>query len=383
MADRLEALFVNEGALGFGVMGHARAAEVLERQLRGHDVEARFVSLPPLGRVAAAATRGIPGLGTADLDLHPVRWHVTHAVRARRRIASELRRRPADVLHLHTHGLAFLSAGEMRRVPTLLAVDATAWQWHAMGIYRRLRRHSRATLAPSLAMERRALRRAATVLAFSRWSRRGVEEAAPGAHVVEHHPGIDLDEFRPAPRRPRSRPRVLFVGGRFAQKGGDDLLAALGRHAGRELDLDLVTPAEVAQRDGVRVHRLAPSDPELLDLYQQADVFCLPTRGDAVPFAVLEAMGCGTPVVASRIGGIADMLDEGRAGRLVAPGDVRGLAGAVRELLGDELARHELGERGRRRCEEHYDARRQVLALIEIMRAAAARAGEDARAEPR
>jgi glycosyltransferase involved in cell wall biosynthesis len=371
MADRLHALFVNEGALGSGVLGHARAAEVLERRLPGEDVKARFVSLPPFGPVAAAATRGIPGLAAADLDLHTVRWHVTQAVRGRRCIVSELRRRPADVLHVHTHGLAFLSAGPMGRVPTLLAVDATAWQWHAMGIYRRPRRHSRATLAPSLALERRALRRAAAVLAFSRWTRRGVEEAAPVARVLEHHPGIDLDAFRPAPRRPRSRPRVLFVGGRFAQKGGDDLLAALGPHAGRELDLDLVTPAPVARRDGVRVHRLAPSDPELLDLYQQADLFCLPTRGDAVPFAVLEAMGCGTPVVASRIGGIADVLDDGHAGRLVAPGDVRGLAEAVRGLLGDEPARRELGARGRRRCEEHYDARKQVVRLIEIMRAVA------------
>ena len=118
---------------------------------------------------------------------------------------------------------------------------------------------------------------------------------------------------------------MLFVGGRFAEKGGPELLDALGPLIGTRLDLDIVTPARVEERPGLRVHQLSPGDPALAELYQQADVFCLPTRGDAVPFAVLEAMACGAAVVATDVGGIPDLLDGGDAGRLVKVGDGRGL----------------------------------------------------------
>jgi glycosyltransferase involved in cell wall biosynthesis len=185
---------------------------------------------------------------------------------------------------------------------------------------------------------------------------------------VEHHPGIDLVRYRPAPRRERERPRVLFVGGRFAEKGGNDLLAALEGEIGRTLDLDLVTPEPIPERPGLRVHRLSQSDPKLLDLQQQADIFCLPTYGDAAPWAVLEAMACGAPVIATRLGGIPDMLADGRAGVLVRHGDPRGLADAVSALLADPARRRDLGAAGRERCEERYDQLRQFPLFVEHLR---------------
>ncbi len=215
-------------------------------------------------------------------------------------------------------------------------------------------------------MERRAFERAAVVLAWTAWTRRAVEQAAPRARVVEHHPGIDLRRWAPAPRRPRERPRVLFVGGRFAEKGGEDLLAALGDALGRDVELDLVTPADVAERPGVRVHRLGPGDPQLLDLQQQADVFCLPTHGDAVPWAVLEAMACGTPVVASPVGGIPDLLGGGEAGVLAPFGDSRALGEALRALLADAPRREALAAAARQRCEERYDPAQQGRLLLEL-----------------
>jgi glycosyltransferase involved in cell wall biosynthesis len=195
-----------------------------------------------------------------------------------------------------------------------------------------------------------------------------VERVAPRARVVEHHPGIDLERYRPAPRSLRMRPRVLFVGGRFAEKGGEDLLEVLSGQLGETVDVDVVTPAKVEARRGVRVHRLGPSDPELLELQQQADLFCLPTYGDAVPWAVLEAMACGTPVLATRVGGIPDLLDGGRAGALIAHGDRRALREALGALLAEPQAREQLAARARERCEQRYDARRQVPQLIEQLR---------------
>ena len=161
---------------------------------------------------------------------------------------------------------------------------------------------------------------------------------------------------------------MLFVGGRFREKGGEDLLDALGEDLGRTAELDLVTPARVAERPGLRVHRLSPGDPRVLELQQQADLLCLPTHGDTNPWALLEAMACGTPVVSSPVGAIGEMLDDGRAGVLVPHGDPRSLREALRALLGDPVRRVELAAAARSLCEVRYDARRQFPILAERLR---------------
>jgi glycosyltransferase involved in cell wall biosynthesis len=78
-------------------------------------------------------------------------------------------------------------------------------------------------------------------------------------------------------------------------------------------------------------------------------------------------MACGTPVLASQIGGIPDLLDEGRAGMLVPHGERRMLAESLRSLLADPQRRAELAARARARCELRYDARVQTGRLVELL----------------
>ena len=361
----MRVLFFNEGNLGSHILGQGQLDAALHAGLSSApDVETHFAGLTPMGRWArAGAVRPIPLLAARNLDFRALRWHLIQAFRARQQLQRELSAWPADIVHVHSHSLALTMSDVMRRVPVVLSLDTTVVDWWAMPAWRPAESYASMMIAPSRALERHALERAALTLAWTDWARRGAEREAPRARVINHHPGIDLKRYRPAPRRPRERPRVLFVGGRFAEKGGDDLLAALGEDLGRTVDLDLVTPAPVPERPGVRVHRLAASDPELLVLHQQADVLCLPTQGDACPWAVLEAMACGTPVISTRIGGIPDLLDGDRAGVLVPYGDPRSLGEAVRDLLGDEPRRTMLAGRARERCEQRYDARRQFSRL--------------------
>jgi glycosyltransferase involved in cell wall biosynthesis len=91
-------------------------------------------------------------------------------------------------------------------------------------------------------------------------------------------------------------------------------------------------------------------------------------RPDAMPTVVKEAMAAGTPVVASDLAGIPEMLDGGRCGSLVPPGDVDGLTDAIDTLLADPDRRHRLSLDGRRRVELMFDSRRNGAELAERLR---------------
>jgi starch synthase len=369
----LRVLFFNEGNLGSYILGQAQLEATLREHARGAtDLEARFAGPPPLGRAARTALWWTPpALGRRGLDLPTARWHLVQSERARRALGREVSDWRPDVLHVHSHSIALRMGRWMRRIPTALSIDATIHDWWAMPAWRPQRRLAEAELAPSRAAERRRFREAGVVLAWTSWARRAVLADAPDANVVEHHPGLDVRQLAPAAREPRDRPRILFVGGRFAEKGGNDLIAALADDLGRTVELDVVSPAAPAPRAGLRTHQLGPGDPELQRLRQQADIFCLPSLGDAAPWAVLEAMACGVPTVATTVGGIPDLLGAGAAGVLVAPGDRRALGGAVRALLDDPARRDALGHAARARCETHYDAAKQSPALVDHLRALA------------
>ena len=366
----MRVLFFNEGNLGSQVMGQGQLQQALEKGLAAQPeqrLQARFAPLSPLTPFEhAMAVKTFGPLTKTGLEFRALRWHLIQAARTRRELRRELRAWPADVAHVHSHSIAFLAGGG-GWPPLALSVDCTVHDWWAMPAWRKIEGDRELALRPSSALERRAFRRASLVLAWTGWARRAVERSAPEANTVELHPGIDLDRYRPAARRERELPRILFVGGRFAEKGGEDLLSALSGRLGETVELDVVTPAELAPRPGLRVHRLGPDAPELLDLHQQADLFCLPSYGDAAPWAVLEAMACGTAVLATEVGGIPDQLDHGRAGVMVRHGDRRALRAAIDALLEQPGQRGGLGERARARCEERFDAVRQTARLLDLV----------------
>jgi len=86
----------------------------------------------------------------------------------------------------------------------------------------------------------------------------------------------------------------------------------------------------------------------------QVDIFVLPSLFEGLGVAVLEAMAAGKPVIASRVGGLAEIVHDGVTGFLVMPGNAQGLAAAIAKLAGDRFLSREMGQRGRTRLLEHF-----------------------------
>lgn len=310
---------------------------------------------------------GVPGVG--HLDLQPLRWRLRYSLRTRRilRRAVDV----ADVALVHTQACALGCRRVMRRIPTVLSVDVTARQWAALEYLRPRGRTSAAGEAPLNVLERRAYADAAGVLAWSEWTACSLRKdyGVPAERISVLHPGVDVAGWsKTRAARPGGPLRLLFVGNDVWRKGLRTLLDALSV-LGPRAHLDIVTHDAVEPAAGVAVHAgLQPSSDEVRGLYAAADVFVFPTRADAVPWAVLEAMAAGLPVVASGVGAIPEIL--GGTGWLIPPGDVGALVQAVDSLADDPALRARLGDHARRRVEESYDQERQLPRIVDVLRAA-------------
>jgi len=357
------ALFLNQGVIGGGaMMGHLATEHALRLAVRTRpDVDASFAQLPPWSPAMRAVAYPVPVLSRRNLDLHVSRWHLAEALRARRAVRRWLTTDPAVALHVDSHTAAFGLTGLMANVRTFLAVDAPVREWETVLGQRQF------GLTPSLAVERHAFRRAAWVVAYHQWSAAAVRRACPDANVCVLHPGVDLTKYVPVRRPSNEKRRVVFVGGDFYAKGGYDLLAALEPYLGREVVLDAVTSSTVPARAGLRVHRLGVGDPRLVELYQRADLMCLPSHRDVGPWAILESLACGTPVVGSTVGAIPELLVQSGAGLCVAPRQPGQLRSALESVLFDDARLQAMADGGVQMIAEEFDAHHQGQKLLQLM----------------
>ncbi|HVK18927.1 MAG TPA: glycosyltransferase family 4 protein [Fimbriiglobus sp.] len=244
---------------------------------------------------------------------------------------------------------------------------------------------------------RAVYRDAAVIFSFSDVVRRSFIEdySIPPDQVLTVYAGPNIDPFGIPPRtrtRPAGhRPTVLFIGKEFRRKGGEVLMTAFRRVRSQmpNARLQIIGPIEHLEvEEGVEnLGRLSKDDPaqnrRLLAAYDEADVFCLPSRLDPFPTVVREAMCYSLPCVTTNIWALPEMVLDGETGFLVPPDDVDALAGRLLRVLRDPDLGRRLGEAGRQRVQQHFTfgatARKmsdRIQAIVESRQPTVAHAGD-------
>lgn len=304
------------------------------------------------------------------------------------RLAAAIRSINPDVVHgqgQDRHALGALASG----APTVITPHGVLFiesrllqrnRWDALGA---LKKRAVAN------MEREVFRRARDMIIISPYLAQVYGSMLTARCRFIENP-IQDDFFRI--RRAPEPGRMLFVGTVVARKRVDHLVRAVGEvandhravadrpwRAGLQLRVagPLADPScerevrraieECGLRDRVRL--LGPiSHEELLDEYARAQVLLIGSREETTPQAVAQAMACGLPVIASRVGGIPDMLEDGRTALLFSPGDVAACADHIRRMLDDDTFRTGIEHRVRVEAEKRFDPKSVAEQTVHVYR---------------
>jgi glycosyltransferase involved in cell wall biosynthesis len=303
--------------------------------------------------------------------------------RETRRLSDVLRRCPVDVLHTSETGceesaVAARLAGIPAVIGTLHVLPEVDVEHRQQGwIHRRLER--RGVHALDLAI-------AVCEAGRTAWMRR---TGLPSSRIVTVHNGINTREFQrrraaTEARRALGLPtddEAVVIGtlARLARvKGLESLISAAACLRAQGSNVRVVIAGsgplleelrQLAAREGLgpRVHFLG-NQADVPPVLEAFDIFALPSRSEALPYAVMEAMAMELPVVATEVGGVPEIVAPDETGFLVPAGSAEALAATVRPLIESAALRQRMGLAGRRRVVELFDERRMADRTVGLYR---------------
>jgi glycosyltransferase involved in cell wall biosynthesis len=296
--------------------------------------------------------------------------------------ALEAKTRPFDAAYFFQHTICLFLWRFRARVPYILALDGTPL-WYQ----REKLPYSHPDFDPKTLTSRarqlvigRVYHKAHHLLPLCESVRDSLihDYGVPPGKITVVPPAVDLQRFSCPDRSDRTSTdrqlRVLFVGADFVRKGGQQMLAVAARPEFQDVRFDLVSRSFQGEpTPNVHVHEgLTANSEPMVRLFQEADVFALPTHQDAHSVATIEAMAGGLPVISTPIGGIRDIVDEGKTGFLVPPGNVDALAECIRRFRDDPAMRLRMGAASRARVEERFNLSRISEQVVDLLKRAAA-----------
>lgn len=273
----------------------------------------------------------------------------------------------------HTHGIAVVHTSDL--YTNIFGLPAAA----AAGVPVRV--GNRREINPDktrgqILMQRAAYQFATKVVANSRAAADRLRfERVPAGRVATVSNGIDCCAFA-ATRSRRPLRRVTVVANLRKEKGHDLLIDAapeiLRHYPDACFDIAGGGPELGALQARARAQGVAGAftfsgyEANVAQRLKDADIFVLPSRSEAFPNAILEAMSAGLPIVASAVGGIVELVDDGRTGLLVAPGDPHALAHSVCRLMSDRTLGARLGKAACQEVQGRYTFDRMTSAFETI-----------------
>ena len=239
-------------------------------------------------------------------------------------------------------------------------------------------------LGASSSFERRyttaVLKTADAVVAVADTWKQKLGESIPISHIHTFVNCIDTSKVRVGTSG-APNPRVVFLGRVGQEKGVFDLIDAFRHLEERGCPMTLTVAGDEAASGDLerleiqieeaglsdRVHLAGPIwGDEKWDLLAEADLFVLPSYAEQLPIALLEAMAAGCAIVATRVGGIPDVIEDGYNGLLVDPADIPSLTEALETLCRDDELRQTMGQRNRTLAQERLDVVPYVDGLLEF-----------------
>jgi glycosyltransferase involved in cell wall biosynthesis len=247
--------------------------------------------------------------------------------------------------------------------------------------------------------------------ALSRWKYRQVDcficasdairemviaDGVPASHAATVHEGIDVERVEAAPAAdlhaelwlPHHAPIVGNVAALVPHKGQRHLIEAAAIVVKKIPDARFVIAGEgelhATLERQIKDHHLEKHvflvgfRPDVLSVHKAFDVFVMSSITEGLGTSLLDAMACGRPIVATKTGGIPEVVLEGKTGLLVPPRDHEALAAAIVRLLGDERLRQAMGAAGHARVRDRFSAERMVRDTLQIYRRVAVHAHAEA-----
>jgi glycosyltransferase involved in cell wall biosynthesis len=327
----------------------------------------------------------------------PVVKSFLFAAAAQRKLSSIRESFPVDIAHVNLPLIPSFA------VPTgfgktLVSTVHSTWKGEAEAIksepYTRLNSNEKFMVSFNWLLrffEERMLQRSDRLIAVSDFTRRELLQyyKVKESKIRVIHNGVDVDKFKPAADKHKAKEElgfdpegkaILSVGRLYARKGLFTLIESMVlvkrkfRNAkfiiaGKGLSNEMKKLVNYATKLGVEDNIVFTGyfpDKKLPRLYQAADIFAFSTFYENLPFAVLEALSSGLPVVTTNVGGIPEMIDSGKNGFLVEPANSRALADRILYYLEHPEAASDMGLLARRNIENHFDWQLIVKKVLKV-----------------
>jgi glycosyltransferase involved in cell wall biosynthesis len=367
-------LFLLSTSMGMG--GADQQILILAKAMRARGHEVRITALAPLGPMGEEAQRA--GIPTESLELRRTPGHAGRIVR----LCSSIRRWQPDVLHSHmVH--ANLLASALRSFTGVPALVATIHSINDGGrVWMAAYRASSAMVDRFTIISRLAAERYISIGAVPR----RLVQVVPNA--------VDVEWFRRQPEAGAAIRRELDLGdafvwlavGRFEEaKDYPTMIAGFARLSESRSGSHLLLVGKGSLRENVeqlvRAHHLEGQvhflgvRRDIPQIMSAADSYVLSSAWEGMPVVLLEAAAVELPIVSTRVGGVAEVVEDGGSGLLVQPGDPEALADAMRRIEQmPEEERRAMGTHGRTLVERQY-ATSHIMDVWERLYSELARSG--------